>query len=609
MTALLTATALVLLVWACVGPAFVGLGLLVRRPFDSGPATRLGLLECFWAGLAVTLLVVQAWALLAPVNAWLLALLLAGGAFGLAWRREDLRAALRGVHAVRSRLLIAAVAVIWIAHRATGPCDIGDSGLYHFPIIRWANAYPAVPGLSNLSPAYAINNSSLLLTALLNTGPLAGRGEHFTNGLLLSALALQVVRGLARTLRAPVDAAPDAGPSARVADAFDGLLIAPLLLYALGREVSTPTTDLPCGVVLATMASAWLRSLDRLTPWRLVLILTLAAAAITVKLSAGLFAAAIGLTAMARVRHVHGLRRPVLAGCALGLLLIGPWLTRNVIQSGYPLYPSGAMGLPVAWRAPPDHLTFLYDAITKHAKGGMQVWLSDALARTPARAYARLMTPPFATSEGVAGLNWLPSWLFTQPLVGPVELVLPMLLAACAIWPAWRADRRTTRLLLVTTVPAILFWLLQSPDRRYIWATTWTLGGGLLAVATVRWREPARGARAVLVVAAVAAVVAVGYRVGLIVILRGGNPLTQIPFIRPGPDHGFWTRPQADLVPWQSDWGTTVYTNRPGEPVQVWAHDPPAAAWPPPDPGLKLRRPGDLASGFVIERQPTTRPQ
>ena len=115
---------------------------------------------------------------------------------------------------------------------------------------------------------------------------------------------------------------------------------------------------------------------------------------------------------------------------------------RNVVLSGYPLYPSLAMAIDVEWRVPETHITLLREAITDHTKGGLPLFISQRLERTPLRFMSGLIQPPFDGREGVEGLNWIRPWFFALPFAAPVRVTFPAALAVLFLALAWRARRR-----------------------------------------------------------------------------------------------------------------------------------------------------------------------
>jgi hypothetical protein len=93
-------------------------------------------------------------------------------------------------------------------------------------------------------------------------------------------------------------------------------------------------------------------------------------------------------------------------------------------------------------------------------------------------------------------------------------------------------------------------------------------------------------------------------RMGMVAVLQKRSPFATHPFHGPGPDGGFHPVPAVKLGVVTTRHGLGVYAPMPDEPELVWDAPLPAAAWPPVDLDLALRRPGDLGSGFVIRRDP-----
>jgi hypothetical protein len=74
-------------------------------------------------------------------------------------------------------------------------------------------------------------------------------------------------------------------------------------------------------------------------------------------------------------------------------------------------------------------------------------------------------------------------------------------------------------------------------------------------------------------------------------------------FVGPGPEHGFHPMPRSEVVTFVTDSGLELYV--PKERGRCW--DAPLPCTPYPKPDLRLRREGDLRSGFVKSASSTTR--
>src|SRR5439155_14565770 len=105
------------------------------------------------------------------------------------------------VHVGARLTVVLMLLAIWLANRAIGPGNAFDSGLYHYQVIRWNHEHPIMPGLGNLHPNFAYNNSCHLIDAILQAGPWEGRANHIANGLLLLMWMWTVAISAARLVR------------------------------------------------------------------------------------------------------------------------------------------------------------------------------------------------------------------------------------------------------------------------------------------------------------------------------------------------------------------------------------------------------------------------
>src|SRR5207245_8768317 len=131
--------------------------------------------------------------------------------------RRPWRALVRGARAHPFVVAAVLVAALWLSRLCLAGARNGDSGYYHFPIMRWAADFPAVPGVVNLFPFLAYNQSFLLYATVVNVGPLAQEGHHVANGILVLVLLARCALGLARAVKTD-------GPGATV-DLYYALLL------------------------------------------------------------------------------------------------------------------------------------------------------------------------------------------------------------------------------------------------------------------------------------------------------------------------------------------------------------------------------------------------
>jgi hypothetical protein len=164
-------------------------------------------------------------------------------------------------------------------------------------------------------------------------------------------------------------------------------------------------------------------------------------------------------------------REPLRARCSILEIVawcaftFGCWSARSLLLTGYPLYPSHLMGLPVSWRLPVP----VVDAVARY----VVAW---------GRWSGGPIQPVLGTWEWVA--PWLRSTLMlNRSVLTPLFLAGSLALVGAA---TRRLEARRVSLLAIP-VAALGIWFLTSPDVRFAGALFWCLP------ATVGWalvREP-----------------------------------------------------------------------------------------------------------------------
>ncbi len=550
----------ILAAWIGLGLTFAGVGRLGLRLIGAAAEGADGWLLAFWVGWVGALFALQIWHLLLPVDVRALAALALAGAIGLVAGRLP-RPRSRGASRALP-LLALAVTAAWLSNRALGGPQHGDSGAYFIPTVRWLVAYPIVPGLANLFVPYGFNQSYFLYVAMLEVGPFTRGSYHVANGVLVLALFARGYLGLYRVLRPKRRSGP--------ADVFHALFLPVVVALAVGIFLTSPSPDLPVfvlGVVVSGELIAFLaRGVPRLAPDRnLLVIVLLAAGGITVKLSfAGLGAAIMLVAALVfLVRDRPGLALSVRTGGAIAVIFmvsIVPWVVRNVFLSGRPFYPSPVGALPVEWRTRADAVEWI--AAPMHF--GASPW--EALGE-PRWLLTRLDS-----------LGWLSS-----------DVVLPMAIALAGLAVAAaglvlrllrrrpRASGRPSAVILVPPLASLVFVAANAPMAHYTGATFW-----LLALQAVLLVVGSTGTRLRLALGA-------GVLVAVCVVLVRERPLLR-------DLREFEPAPTARVAETRLESGLIVRVPEYG---QCWDAALPCSPNPPPD--LRLRRPGDLESGFMVE--------
>ncbi|HXG44932.1 MAG TPA: hypothetical protein VNJ71_09280 [Gemmatimonadales bacterium] len=581
----------ILLSQVVLAAAFTGIGITVRRGFGLPVQAVRDLFTGFWVGWAAVMALLLAWSFVWPVTGIPLLLVLAAGGAGLAGAAGRLRELPAREPWCRSPwfVLPLLLAALWVANLCRAPVLNPDTGLYHWQGVLWAKAYPTVPGLANLFGPLGFNNAGFLYDAMLDAGPWEGRAYHLANGLFVQVLLWQGFGGLVRAART--------GGRERVQALFESLFLVPAAVMATSDWLSSFVT-MP-GVTAATLAAAaqahrlllGAEEDPREQAYTLIAAAALLCLAVTMKVSASVFAATcLAVCAWYWLRQraaASGLRRRTLVWTlATVLLLGGSWAARGALLSGYPLFPSRLVSLPVEWRTPPEHADAEF-AFAAHS--------------------SRASTENAPVVRGEAGLAaWLPEWWRVSATDNPYELLIPiavgsvtlaagLVLRSGPVPPTWW--------LLPPIGIALTVWFLTAPEPRYIWDVAWSAAALGMASLALLLKRPAFGAvdRAVL-----RAVVILAASVLLVKPLAAPHPkdLGLSPARRLLSELFLLPSPEAALADERHPVEVRTYVTRSGLSLNVVDHrcwDTPIPCTPNPAPNLRLRVPGRLARGFVVD--------
>ncbi|MDP1825514.1 MAG: hypothetical protein Q8L48_19805 [Archangium sp.] len=526
---LLVALALMLAATASVGLGSLLIALLER-------AAPVSLSTRFWLGLVAALAILEPLHLVLPMaNVARATLALAAGA-GLVLQRGQLLTLLRALRWFEAAGLAAGLCAVSLF--ALGPGPEGDASLYHYPAVRWAASYPVVPGVGNLNPFLGYSHGNFLLLAVLDAGPFAHRSHHLLNPLLVLVTGARCARE-ALGLFAPRVSSAAVMATAALAVVLGG--VASQWFVSPSASVGEPMIVII--VVLETLALMQARADAR--AWVVAL---LAVGAVVLKLSAAAVAATAFLFALWSIRRWSPRAR---LGAAITALVAGVgWLWGGAVRTGYLLYPTVALALPVDWRMDPAVPTSVIRYIAAYTRHTLH----------------RLMP---GQDDGA----WLGPWLERAALDN--ELLVPTLLWLLCVGVALRWRQTRGRLWWLTpTALGLVAWVVISPDPQYLGAVL-VLHTGLALGLLLDQARPA---------------VAAPLAIALLITLWGVSP-SGLPRVKPG-----------GLVPAPSP-VTRVHQVSGGpmrEPSDLYCADGPLPCASLIEPGLRYRVAGDVAAGFAV---------
>lgn len=445
--------------------------LILRRRLESMSfslvcITGLITLNCLAAWLSIAL----------PMGVAANTLVLGGGILlALAYRRALFSAWLRTFQQARGAswpaLISCILSVLFILYFSSLQSITYDEGLYYSQFIRWTQTYAVVPGLANLHDRFGFNSSWHVLAALFNFSGLAGQDVNQVNGVLYVLTSLYLFGGF-RADGAVNAAQAHSGvggraPLSRILKL--GLLVLINMPWVGIYNFIAPAADLVVFYLLSVVIVVWLEHLERgehlLDSPGAVLTWIVPAYLLTVKLSALpvlLLSAMLCCTALRqkRYRAASGL---VLAG----LLLVTPWLVRNVILSGYLLFPFEGLNLfAFDWEVPAAKVRQTREAI--EAFGYLRNKVSATVVHT------RLDRLRFLFRHNIRSYD--------------LVLLLAVPLSPFLAW--WRRHilPRGWVGLFVFIWIGIVFWFIQAPDPRFGYGYLAALGVLVLGLCLPRLR-------------------------------------------------------------------------------------------------------------------------
>jgi hypothetical protein len=365
--------------------------------------------------------------------------------------------------------IVALLALVPVFNCCTKDIFHYDLGLYYLKTIRWIESYPIVPGLVNLQPHLGFNQSAFLLTSAIDTLVPDHRGLFFVGGLLpwlgLSLSSLAIVRMAFGQLGKELAARP-------IEIAYAISLPAWIFVLVSGNSSSASPDSISFCLILHLFLvfSCFVASTDH--PERsqnLGELLFLGAACLCVNPNSLAFVAGVviacGVSLLLGKQGAQLLRdRRIVLMTALSALLLTTWSARGVVLSGYPFFPSSAVGMPVAWRMPVKQVDSF--------RGMMIAWARDPDPNRKVKTTLRTW-------------RWLPSWSqrihsSIDQCVWSIQVGLVGSVALLFAAAVGRLRGNLTILLLLATPLLVhsLFWFLTIPEPKFFLLAAWLFALG-----------------------------------------------------------------------------------------------------------------------------------
>jgi len=346
--------------------------------------------------------------------------------------------------------------VLHVTYLSIGGPTAYDTLLYHAQIVKWLKEYSIVPGLGNLHYRLAYNSSFHVLASFLDIGAFQDKSFHGLNGFFFLFLQAGLLIRFWFLCRGDV----------RISNIFAALfiLLEPFLIPDLFfGKMNSLSTDFFTFVLSGYIILYFIQHLeDGHLPAKgeFIIGLVIIGYATTVKLvSAPLLILPIFvLVKYLKVERLKGVikenGRFLLIISVIIFTLFAPWVTRNIILSGYIVYPVYQVDIfNPDWKMPK---TLVIDD-----SRWIQSW-----ARVPN------VHPDKVLDQGFS--HWLKLWVHKQSVI-PLGVIFGFHLVILSLFFSYYKNAFFRLLPIYVTISvSLLYWFLTAPDPRFGYGIIYT---------------------------------------------------------------------------------------------------------------------------------------
>lgn len=314
-----------------------------------------------------------------------------------------------------------------------------DTSLYHAQAIRWYEEYGVVKGLANLQWHFAYNSSYFGFAALFSMAFLGGQSLHCTTGFIAIVLCIWALHHLKYFFL----------HERHIAD----MCCIAVLFYALVNLTGfvSPASDYATMFFALYLIARWAEVIESNTKdiTTYCFLSILAVYIFTLKMSAGLLVLLVIYPAFYLIKEKR--IKEIFTYLILGIVTLMPFLIRNVIISGWLLYPFPAIDLfSFDWKLPVQYVNI--------DSAQIKVW-------------ARCLYDPQLIDTPIQ--EWLPIWWnsqehYTQMLILTNLLAVALDIVILLHLIAHRKKLNWNLMLLhIVTILSAVAWLFLAAFIRY----------------------------------------------------------------------------------------------------------------------------------------------
>lgn len=348
-------------------------------------------------------------------------------------RLFNMHRAMKGISAIR--IVLCVIFIISLLLMVSMPPQLPDTLYYHIQNIMWNDQYSIVYGLGNLHDRFGFNSNILLIFSTFGYKAMFGQYIYGINALFFALFFIDIIIYSKRSK-----------PIITVISLSIVLLF--FIIYKL--HLASASTDFVVNILIVYLLIKVLRNHDSIKENTLLFWL-IPIFSITLKLS--LIPICLSCVCIAVYLYRNRQYKLLISYFILGCIIILPWLARNIIISGYLIYPLTAIDIfDVDWKVPIKYAI--------ESKNFIQ-------------AYAISIEAFDATNEVLQYplLKKITLWISEQSVINlliGISSTICFILSSIFIFSKRNWHKYSDLFFFwVTILAAYLFWMIMAPDIRF----------------------------------------------------------------------------------------------------------------------------------------------
>ncbi len=346
--------------------------------------------------------------------------------------RDSAKSNLALLFAKQNWVITSLFLVVLILFTLVPPYNADSSG-YHFLSILWIEKFKAVPGLANLFPQYGYNSSFFVLSAAFSFTDVFHQSVYPVNSVLIISFFLWMLK-----------------KSYGYSDVRKFLIWCMLIVFLrqFPINLASPSADALSSMIVFYILFRLLEAQPDnwdLKEWSLLLLLSFFSVIVKLSTLPLLLVAFVPFIISKKDKTIFLLYLKLLP---VVLLIVLPWLIRNIILSGYLIFPYPAINIfTFDWKVPVD----------------IAIGERLHIAHAP-----RMVSEDWRYVDTLSIFSWFPKWLVNfwkddhfNCLLTIAGLVSPVLLLIKI------ARTRQYFIPWIISYTGVWFWMITSPDIRF----------------------------------------------------------------------------------------------------------------------------------------------